>query len=36
MASAIGDMETSKKNSTIAKDFATNWMKLAEDGNHKV
>lgn len=34
MASAIGDMETSKKYSTIAKKIATNWMKLAEDGNH--
>jgi hypothetical protein len=34
MASAMGDIETSKKYSSIAKNFAINWMKLAEDGDH--
>ena len=34
MATDMGDKETSKKYSSIAKDFASNWMKLADDGNH--
>ena len=34
IANAMGDTETFKKYSSIAKNFASNWMKLTEDGDH--
>ena len=34
MAEAMGDSENAKKYFSIAKTYANNWLKLAEDGNH--